>query len=241
MRKIYYKLLLAILGLQKKFYTNKTIKVRNISYSESTSKTVMNGSCTLKLTSKTELAKAKVDMNAKNIVKQFIKTPEKLLEFVESKGTKVYKMNFADKILNLIGEQEGFVTPQQGIKALFLSLVIRLFADSEIKISLKTQELFLLRNLPVNIYIMANQFYKWYGFRMNLPGYDAKSQAKFKKLFKSVKDIDIERLTPMDILAIKEAIARDKESIDFVLGLTKEYEGAEKALNKIKNKEGANI
>lgn len=241
MRKIYYKLLLAILGLQQKFYKNKALKINNVSYAESTSKTVMTGSCTLKLTSKTELAKAKVDVNAKNIVKQYIKDPNKLLDFIESKGTKVYRVSFANKILFVIGEQEGFITPQEGIKALWLSLIIKLFVDKQMKMSFKTQELFLLRNLPVNIYIMANQFYKWYGFRMNLPGYDAKSQAKFKKLFKSIKDVDIEKLTPMDILSIKEAIARDKESIDFVLELTKEYECANKALNKIKNKEGANI
>lgn len=241
MRKIYYKLILAILGLQQKFYKKKTMQMKDFSYSSSTSKTVMSGSCTLKLTSKTELAKAKVDLNAKNIVKKYIKSPDKLLEFVESKGTKVYRVHFADKILNVIGEQEGFITPQQGIKALFLSLIIKLLIDKKMKISFKTQELFLLRNLPVNIYIMANQFHKWYGFRMDLPGYDAKSQAKFKKLFNSIKDVDIEKLTPIDILSIKEAIARDKESIDFVLGLTKEYEGAQRALDKIKNKEGANI
>ena len=40
---------------------------------------------------------------------------------VSTKQTKVYKLKNADKILSLISENEGFITPQKGLKALYLN------------------------------------------------------------------------------------------------------------------------
>lgn len=241
MRKIFYRLLLIIFNIQQRFYTKKSLKLNNINYSQSTSKTAMNGACTLKFSTQTETIKTKVDNDSRKIVKHFIKSPDKLLDYIKDKGTMVYRVKYADKILLLIGENEGFITPQKGLKALYLNLMLKVFVNNNIELAMNTKEFFLLRNLPVNIYIMANHFHKWYGYKMQLPGYDAESQRKFKKLFNSFKDIDVEKLSAIDILSIKEAIARDRESIDFVLGLSKEYDGAKNALKKIKNNQGANI
>ena len=143
--------------------------------------------------------------------------------------------------LNIIGENEGFITPLKGMKALYLNLCIGLFIEKKLTLSTKTKELFLLRNLPVNIYIMSHQFHKWYGYKMKLPGYDTDTQEKFKKLFRTLDNNAFKALSIKELVFIKEAVARDKESVDLVLEISKEYEGAKNALNKMKTQKGASI
>ena len=102
--------------------------------------------------------------------------------------------------------------------------------------------MFVLSTGQVNIYNMAHQFHKWYGYRMGLPGFDDEAQEKFKKIFDYELDSNVELLSYEEILSLKEAIHRDIEAIDFVINLAKESEGAKKAFKNIKdNKDGTNI
>lgn len=241
MLKIVVKLVRLIIKAQDKFLPSYTKIPTNMVFSNSTTKTSMNSACTLKLASKTEENKAKVNQNAKAIIKKNIKTPEKLLDIIESKGTKVYKLPAADKILAYIGEEEGFITPLEGFKALYLNFVIGLITEKKLCISFKTKEMFVLRNLPLDIYIMSHQFHKWYGFKMNLPGYDYKTQEKFKKIFRNSSDKNIEECSIAEVISIKEAVARNVESIDFVINLAKEYEGSKQSLAKIMTSKGASV
>lgn len=242
MHKLLYNLITLILEMQNKFYTNKCSKIPSrLVFNDSTTKTSMNDACTLKLTSKTEENKAKVNKVAKDIVKMNIKTPEKLLDLIEERGTKVYRFSAAAKVLDFIGEEEGFILPLKGIKALYLNFMIGIFVHKKFSISFETQEMFVLRNLPVDIYIMSHQFHKWYGFKMKLPGYDYKTQQKFKKLFRNSNSKNIQECSLGEVISLKEAVARDVESIDFVVNLAKEYEGSKKSLEKIMAKKGANI
>ena len=50
---------------------------------------------------------------------------------------------------------------------------------------------------------------------------------------------DISKLSLGEIIALKEAIARDVEAIDFVVNLSKEYDASKKLLKKLKS--GASI
>ena len=111
------------------------------------------------------------------MIKANIQTPDKLLDYIEKNGTKVYRIKNADRILAAIGEQEGFITPLKGFRALYLNLTLNK------TFSFQTDEMFVLRNLPVNIYIMAHQFYKWYGWEIKIPGYDDATQDKFKRIW----------------------------------------------------------
>ncbi len=241
MSNLLYKLIKLVFDAQSKFYKAKYQNHSNMAFTTSTTKTAMNGACTLKLNSKTEENKRKVDLGAKELIKRNIKTPEKLLEFVQTKGTKVYKTAKADTILRIIGEEEGFITPQEGIKALYLNFLIGILVENKLNISLKTKEMFLLRDLPVDIYIMSHQFHKWYGFKMKLPGYDFETQKKFKKLYKTLDDTEIKQCSLGEVISLKEAVARNVESIDFVVSLAREYEGSKKSLEKIKTKAGASV
>ncbi len=241
MSKLLYKLIELVFDAQKKIHKARYQNHSNMVFTNSTTKTSMNSACTLRLASKTEENKRKVDLGAKELIKRNIKTPEKLLDFIQTKGTKVYKTAKADTILKLIGEEEGFITPQKGFKALYLNLLIGLLVEHKLNISLKTKEMFLLRDLPVDIYIMSHQFHKWYGFKMKLPGYDFETQEKFKRIFKTLDDNEIRQYSLGEVISIKEAVARNVESIDFVVNLAREYDGSKKSLEKIKAKTGANV
>lgn len=174
-----------------------------------------------------------VRQNVADIVNSCANNPEKLLQFAESKGTKICKMDNADKILNVIKEEEGLITPLEGLEALYINII------TGSGLSLKSKPMFVMRNGNIDPYYMAHQFYKWYALEMNLPGFDFMSQKIFKIYLNSdgalLSNLNLDEMT-----GLKEAINRDKEATDFALMLAKHREGSKKVLEKMQN-DGANI
>lgn len=218
----------------------KTLKNLNAkSYVNSTNKTLVTASEVMTFSSQTEQILNSLDDEVKNIVKVCLNNPYKLLEYIENHSTPVYKIPYANKILSFVGEEEGFIVPSTGLKALYLSFFTNLLSEKIFKLSLKTTEMFVLRDMDINVYYMLHQFHKWYGFKKNLPGYDEKSQLLFKENLNTMTDGT--DLTIDEIIALKDAIARDVQAAEFVIQLAKESEGAKKALDKIQNDGGAQI
>lgn len=233
MKRIIKYILQQVLNIQEKYYATKCKKhLADIKYTttNSTSKTHVQAGVKLLLNSKTEENKKKLNKEVKEIVTKNLKEPETLLKYIEENGTKVFRIPYADKILAIVGEQEGFITPIRGLNAVILNIIL------EQKFSLKTDAMFVLRDMPLNIYTLTHQFHKWYGYRMGLPGFDDKAQEKFKKIWEYEIDENIKNLSYEDIASLKEAIHRDVEAIDFVTKLAKENEGAKKVFENIKNK-----
>ena len=101
--------------------------------------------------------------------------------------------------------------------------------------------MFVMSKQPVDSYNTIQQFHKWYAMKLNLPGFDAEAQANFQKFLGSTSDNDIKALTVDEILALKDAIARDVEAINFVVELAKSTDGTRNAMGKITSGEGASI
>ncbi len=233
MEELIKKLTEWIFICQEKFYEKKYKKhLANIKYSvtNSTTKTHTQAGIKLTLNSKTEQNKKKVNDEVKEIVTKNLKTPNALLAYIEENGTKVFRVPYAKKLLILVGEQEGFITPTTGINAFVLNLILNH------KFAFKTEPVFVLGTGQINIYNMAHQFHKWYGYKTGLPGFDEAAQEKFKKIFDYEIDANVELLSYEEILSLKEAIHRDIEAIDFVIKLAKENDGAKKVFNNIKEK-----
>ena len=91
------------------------------SFSNSTSKTIISGTETVTLSAQTNQNIELVRKNVSDIMSACANNPDKLLEYIEAQGTKVYKLKNADKILKSIGEEEGLITPLKGYKALYLN------------------------------------------------------------------------------------------------------------------------
>ena len=230
----FQKIIYFFLEQQEKALSKKLHKHLKTSSTNSTSKTVLSKGITMTLSAETEKKKELVKQNVSDIVKACNNDPTKLLAFIESKGTKVVKLDNADRILAVINEEEGLVTPLEGFEALYINIV------TESGFSFKSKPMFVMRNGEIDPYYMAHQFYKWYSLYMGLPGFDFMSQKIFKIALNS-NDTLLSELNLDEMTGLKEAIARDSEATNFALELAKSKEGGKKVLNKIKNDGSANI
>jgi len=226
------KFIYSILTFQEKFLVKKLKRNFKSVYSNSTTKKVFGEAASLTLNTKTGKNKTKLEHDVKTILKKYENKPDKLIEFIKRSGTKVYKFKFADKILKLINCEEGFVSSTSGFKALYLNVIIPIFAKEKINFSFKSEAIFVLRDLPLDNYTTIQQFHKWYAMKLNLPGFNEEAQNNFQKFLNS-SDSDIKSLSVEEILDLKEAIARDVEAINFIVDLAKSTTGSKNALKKM--------
>lgn len=162
------------------------------------------------------------------IIEKYINEPEKFFDFIKGAKTPIYKIKNANKILERIDEQEGFILPKKGKKALYLNLILNK------KIAFETPEMFVLRNGELNTYAFIYQFYNWYCYKMKLSGFEDDTQEKFKHIFEICETSKIDTLNYEEILNLKSAIKRDIEAIDFVKKMAQKFSMAKKNLEKIK-------
>ena len=221
--------------------SKKNMEVCNFS----TTKHVMGANYTLNFSTETEKKKKEINEKLKVTVLKYINTPEKLLQLMELKGLKVYKIRQADKIFEKLGEEEGFLTPLKGYKALAINFIIGILYEGKIKIGFSTKEMFIFKAGETEIYTIARALHKYYGYKHNLPGFDYKSQEIFKRVYKRIHSHQSSPFANCnsikDMYACKEAIARDLESINFTIQLSVENECAKKALVKLQSTKSANI
>ena len=209
-------------------------------YTNSSTKTHINASETLTITSETNKILDTITSEVINIVKTCETDPKKLLDFVQDLGTPVYRIKKADKILKRIKEEEGFITPISGLKAFYLNFFTALLSEKRLKFSFKPEAMFVLKDAEPSIYFILHQFYLWYGYTKGLPGYDEKSRSLLKAHIDVMSESDVNGMSVEEIIGLKEAIARDREAAEFVIQLAKESSGAKKALEKMQQG-GANI
>ncbi|MBQ8458669.1 hypothetical protein IJ541_01050 [bacterium] len=223
------------LTIKEKDLQNKLKRSTKRSYTNKTTKQVLSKAADLTLNSETLKRIEDVKNNVSAIVKQTNCAPDALLDYIKVSKTPIYKINNADKILNLIKEEEGLIYEKRGFEALYLSLVTLQ------GIKFKTGPMFILREGVIDKFYMLHNFYRWYSLKSDLPGFDYETQKNFKKfLFDDIPD-SMKSLSMEEIISLKEAIARDQEASKFVLDYTKEIKGSKKVLDKIKNEGGANI
>ncbi len=222
---------------------NKKNNINQVLYKNSTTKHVINSSCNLKLSSQTEAIKSKINAEVKTIVKQHINNPEELIEFAKLKGISVYRIKNADKWLKKIGEEEGFIIPLKGIKAIILNLITGFIGTSQIKLSYNSREMMIFNAEELEIYTIARALYKYYAYKNKMPGYDYKTQEIFKKIYNSAGKTTnpLSKCTINDMYACKEAISRDLESINFTAEISREYENAKKVLKQIQLNQSATV
>lgn len=222
----FQKIIYLLMSIKEKRLRKKLNKYLKTGTQHSTSKTFLSSTVTMTFTGETEKNIELVKKNVNDIVKNCENNPEKLLSYVKANGTKVFKINNADKILNVINEEEGLVTSLKGLEALYLNMV------THSGFSLKSEPMFVMREGEIDCYYMAHQFYRWYALKMGLPGFDYMSQKIFKIVLNS-KDEIFSQLTLDEMTGLKEALNRDKEATDFALSLAKQKEGSKKVLDKM--------
>lgn len=229
---LFKNIVLFILSIQEKLLTNslnKTIGVKNLSKR----KKFFKHGCSLSLESIAESEKLKMEEELSLILKSANYEPNEILKYIKNHNTNVFYIDNA-KSLHSIGENEGFIYPKKGFKALYLALL------TQKKLAFKTDEVFILTKGEINKYYFIYHFYNWYAFKHDIAGMDYESQELLKKYLFNPTDEDFSKLQLADIYKLKDAIKQDKASIEFVFKLCRQYEGAKKALEKLKD-EGANL
>ena len=227
----FQKIIYFFLELQEKHLKKKLYKHLKTSSKNLTSKTFMSATETMTLNAETEKNIELVKRNVEDILNN--NSPEQLLEYIKNKGTKVCKIDNADKLLSVIKEEEGLITQLEGIEAIYINIITK----SGFK--LKSKPVFVMRNGNIDPYYMAHQFYKWYALKMGLPGFDFMSQKIFKIYLNSDGAI-LFNLNLDEMTGLKEAINRDKEATEFALNFARQREGSKKVFEKMQNN-GANI
>lgn len=212
-----------------KYRLAKTIGVKNTSKKK---RHYFSG-CTIDLSTLAENEKQRLEDEISLILKKCDYSPEEILKYIELQGTKVFYLKNASKILNPIGENEGFLYPAKGSKALYLGAGILQ------KFTLKTPEMFVLSKGNINKYYFMYHFYNWFAFKNNISGLDTESQELLKKyLFETA---DTKSLQLADIYKLKDAIRQDKAAIEFVIKLCRNYDGTKQALEKMKTSGSASL
>lgn len=205
------------------------------SFTNKTSKNVLGNGADLTLNSTTLKIIEEVKNNVDAIVKKTNCEPEELLNYIKISKTPVYKINNADKLLNLIKEEEGLICEKQGIESLYLSLI------TGQGIKFHTEPMFVMREGKIDKFYLLHNFYRWYSLKAGLPGFEYDIQKLFKKIVIGNADYLVKTLSMEKIISLKEAIARDNEASEFVINYTKSIEGSKKVLDKIKNEGGADV
>lgn len=229
---LFKNIVLLILSVQEKILTrklNKTIGIKNFSKR----KKFFQSGCLLSLDSIAESDKQRMEEELLLILKSYNYSPQSILEYIKKHGTEVFYIKNASK-LNAIGMNEGFIYPQKGCLALYLSACLQK------GFAFKTNEMFVLSRGEINKYYFIYHFYNWYAFKHGIAGVDAETQKLLEKYLFNSTDKDFSNLQLEDIYKLKDAIKQDKSAIEFVFRLCQQYEGSKKALNKLKD-EGANI
>jgi len=212
------------------------------SYVGSSSKTVVSNGATMRLATKTENLKQLVRDNAKKELVKYLQNPEDLLKSLAQNGVSVYRTKYSKVILSHIDEEEGFIVGQEGFYGLKLNILLSVFGFQPFSMAFKTKPMFILSDEDFNIFAFAEQFYKYLAHKHKLSGMDFRTQKKFSRINKYAPDSDTiyDKMPLNDLLALKEAVARSIEAVNFAAEFTKEFKVSKKAFDNMKN-DGASI
>lgn len=235
MNELLKKIKYFFLAMQEKDLQEKLKKTTKKSFINKTSKKIIAGADDLIFNSETLKIIDEVKENVSAIVKKTNCNPDELLSYVKAAKTPIYKLANADKILNLIKEEEGLIYEKRGLEALYLNIM------TGQGMGLKSSVMFVLRDGVVDKFYMLHNFYRWYSLKSGLPGFEYNVQRNFKTFLFDNSDDVMKRFSMEEIISLKEAIARDQEATAFVLEYTKQVDGSKKVIEKIKNDGGANI
>ena len=221
-----------ILSFQEKMLT-KNLKRTLWAKPSSKRKKYYGKGVLLSLDTLAESEKNKMEEELSLILKSYGYEPKEVLEYIKKHGTRICYIESA-KPLNSIGENEGFIYPQKGAKALYLSLLL----DKRFRFN--TEEMFVITKGEINKYSFIYHFYNWYAFKHGIAGINGETQVLLNKYLYEDGEDEIKKLQLSDIYKLKDAIKQDKAAIEFVFKLCRNYEGTKQALEKLKN-DGANI
>lgn len=221
-KKIFLNLLLKIKNIKEKNQNPAPILKRPRIFKTPKQTTTVNHVEDFRPNNVSEEEKKKVAKISEKIIKKYFGDIQKTIKILEKKGIKVHRTRFATKILSNINEKQGFLTPLKGYKAFYLNFFIGLLCDKKLIFNTKSNEMFVFTTKEIDNFYLASQVYRFVAFKKHLPGFEYEIQEKFKKIYKNPNVKNFNALTAGEIFSLKEAIARDVESVDFAAKIYEE-------------------
>lgn len=183
-----------------------------------------------------------INNDAGSMIKQYLHDVSGLLDFIERRGTKVIRKTHADKVLILFGFLEGFIYPLKGYKAKLLTLSLKIIGAWDEPIASETKGMFIFGPEEPPIGYMVHQIHHWLSYHNGLPGYTEQTMQNFQRIFDPSFGVDdVKRMSREEIVALREAIARDKEALDFVQKMAEEIFKPQDIIKGIEEGEGRNL
>ncbi len=225
----FQRLIYTFLSLKERGLRLRLDKHLRTSATNSTSKTVISGNCSLTLNTETNKNIELVRQNMMDVVKSSNFTSDVLLEMIEKRGVKVIFMKDAYKILALLSEEQGLILERRGFEGFVLNLLAGCAP------SFVSKPMFIMEKGNKDFYFLLFHFYKMHSYFQNLPGMDYESQRLFRIYSRNPEKCDISQLGFEELMALKEATARDNEASSFVIEVSKQRDGAKNAHSKLQN------
>lgn len=212
---LFQRVLYSILFIKEKFLSCSLKNRMRLSFKNSTSKTFIGKGYSLDINAKTidNIKAVKDEMTL--LVKKSKYNTEILLNYVKEKNIKTIFIKDITRILNLLGEEQGFITERSGFDGFIINLL------SKNGISLKSKPVIILEKDNKDFYYLLFNVYKLCGYLHELPGYDIQSQKLFKIYSKLGAKSDTSSLIPSQVNSLKEAVCRDNEASSFVIEIAK--------------------
>lgn len=183
-----------------------------------------------------------ISQDAGEMIKQHLHNVNGLLEFIERRGTKVIRAKHADKVLSFLGEVEGFIPPITGFKGKLIFLGLKLIGAWKEPIPQKPPAMFIFGEKEPPMGYMVHQIHHWLSFNNGLPGYTEETMTNFKRIFDPTFGVeDVKKMSKEEIIALREAIARDQEALDFVQKMAQEIFKPQDVMKGIKDGDKKNI
>ncbi len=202
-------------------------KLNRLSYSKNPMiKSHLTGGASLTFSSGLEKNKKDVEKYVRRLAKKNIKNLKNLLNYAKKQGAKFYLIKNAKKALYPIKEEPGLIFPVGGFRLFYLNFIVLK------KFSLNRTPVFVLDKNNISDYTVLYGFYKWCAYRASLPGFDKESLSKFKNIEQFNNYDNLDRLQYGDIMGLKQAIARDREAMEFVISFMGEVEAGREISQK---------
>ncbi len=194
-----------------------------------------DGACkddTFKLVAETRQQVNQVAESAREAIQSFYTEPHRLAEFIESQGTPVYILPggpIPQIVLKTLGLEPGFILPDQSPQFRALQKLLERYTPLGSTVKPDSQDfqhgVFVIPKGLFTMGFLSHQLHHWLAFRSGMDGYCPKARRLYKrfwndqqgKIGREVYKMDVE-----DILALKAAIARDLEALQFLKNIANE-------------------
>jgi hypothetical protein len=184
---------------------------------------------TFRLVAETHRKAQEIAESAKATVRQFYREPRQLAIFIERHQTPVYVLKnalLANFCLHILGFEPGFIPPssskrfQRLIKLLKSPLLRPLLGRHSDKHHCSFEHgVFVLPPSLFTVGFLSHQLHHWLAFRSGMQGYSERAQTLYKKFWNEQNGElgpEVVEMSEEDALALKAAINRDLEALQFL-------------------------